>query len=274
MRLPDWISADPLKGVRDVKKLLRQYGLSTVCEEARCPNQGRCFSKKTATFLILGDRCTRQCSFCAVTSSLPSPPDPEEANRVALAAKSLGLRYVVVTSVTRDDLPDGGASHFAETILSIRQAVEGVKVEVLVPDFQGQQSAVAAVVKALPDVFNHNVETVPGLYPSVRPQADYRRSLEVLRAAKEIDNQLATKSGIMVGLGERYEEVLEVMEELLNVYCDILTIGQYLRPGRQNIAVAEYIKPEIFEKYRAAGLQMGFKSVASSPLVRSSMDAE
>jgi lipoic acid synthetase len=274
MRLPEWISADPLKGVRDVKKLLRRYGLSTVCEEARCPNRGRCFSKKTATFLILGDRCTRHCSFCAVTSALPYPPDPEEPNRVALAARCLGLRYVVVTSVTRDDLPDGGASYFAETIQNIRKKIEGVKVEVLVPDFQGQQSAVAAVVKARPDVFNHNVETVPRLYLSVRPQADYRRSLYVLRTAKEMDKRLLTKSGIMVGLGEQYEEVLEVMETLLKVHCDILTIGQYLRPGRRNIEVAEYIKPEIFEKYRTVGLKMGFKSVAASPLVRSSMDAE
>lgn len=274
MRLPGWINADPLKGGRDVKKLLRQHSLSTVCEEARCPNLGKCFSKKTATFLILGDHCTRQCRFCAVTSASPEFPDPDEPSRVALAAKSLGLKYVVVTSVSRDDLPDGGASHFVKTILSIREVIEGVNVEVLVPDFQGQQGAVAAVVEAQPDVFNHNVETVPRLYSTIRPQADFRRSLNVLAMAKAMDNSTLTKSGIMVGLGERYEEVLKVMEELLNVKCDILTIGQYLRPGRKNIEVAEYIQPEIFEKYRTKGLQMGFKSVAASALVRSSMNAE
>ena len=274
MRLPNWISADPLKGGRDVKKLLRKHDLSTVCEEARCPNLGECFSKKTATFLILGDRCTRQCRFCAVTFEQPKPPDPDEPGRVALAAKSLGLKYVVVTSVTRDDLPDGGATHFVKTILCIRNVIEGIKVEVLIPDFQGQQSAVAAIVEAQPDVLNHNVETVPRLYSTVRPQADFSRSLNVLAMAKSMDSRLLTKSGIMVGLGERYEEVVKVMEELLNVNCDILTIGQYLRPGRRNIEVAEYIQPETFEKYRIKGLQLGFKSVAASPLVRSSMNAE
>ena len=274
MPLPKWLKTTSPQGMHNVKKLLRTHGLSTVCEEARCPNQGRCFAKSTAAFMILGDICTRNCGFCAVESGVPHFVDSDEPLRVAQAAKALGLTYVVVTSVTRDDLADGGAAHFASTIKAIRDAIDNVRVEVLVPDFQSSAEAVKMVVEAGPDVFNHNVETVPGLYSAVRPQARYRQSLDVLKKAKEINKSQVTKSGMMVGLGERFDEVLNVMRDLRNFDCDIITIGQYLRPRKDNLEVVEYIEPEIFEKYKAHAFKMGFKSVASSPLVRSSMDAE
>lgn len=274
MPLPKWLKTTPHKGTHTVKKLLRDHGLSTVCEEARCPNQGKCFAKNTATFMILGDICTRNCGFCAVNSGVPHSVDNDEPLRVAQAAKVLGLTYVVVTSVTRDDLTDGGAAHFARTIRAVRDAVDNVRMEVLVPDFQGSSDAIKMVLEAGPDVFNHNVETVPRLYSSVRPQARYRQSLDVLKKVKEINKSQVTKSGMMVGLGERFNEVLDVMRDLRNVDCDIVTIGQYLRPRKDNLEVVEYIEPEIFDKYKAHALRMGFKSAASSPLVRSSMDAE
>jgi lipoic acid synthetase len=223
--------------------------------------------------MILGDRCTRNCFFCAVESSTPLKPDPREPKNVAEAAMKLGLKFVVITSVTRDDLPDGGAGHFAKTIQAIRDKENTIKIEVLTPDFKGNTEALKTVLDAGPDVFNHNIETVPRLYSTVRPMADYRTSLNILCTAKELYPEIRTKSGIMVGLGESDSEVLSVMRDLREAQCDFLTIGQYLQPRRTNIPVIEYVKPEIFEQYRVKGLEMGFRAVASSPLTRSSMDA-
>lgn len=254
--------------------MLRTHGLSTVCEEARCPNKAACFSRPTATFMILGASCTRSCGFCAVDSSGPALPDPDEPERVAEAAREMGLRYVVVTSVTRDDLADGGAGQFASTIRALKASIPGVRVEVLTPDFNGDRDAIKAVLDASPDVFNHNVETVPRLYSEVRPQADFGRSLGVLSASKRIAPGIATKSGMMLGLGEAFNEVVNVMRDLRQAGCDFLTVGQYLRPSRGNLPVKEYVPPERFEQIRDLGLEMGFRFVASSPLVRSSMNAE
>lgn len=273
MRHPEWIRVQ-LSETHETKKILRQFNLSTVCEEARCPNQGGCFSKKTATFMILGDKCTRNCSFCAVKSAHPLPPDKYEPERIAEATVSLGLKFVVITSVTRDDLSDGGASHFAETIKAIRERDKHIKIEVLTPDFRGDLNALKTVLDAEPDVFNHNIETVPRLYPVVRPKADYFISLNMLKSAKSLYPNIKTKSGIMLGLGEKRSEILSVLSDLRTVGCDFLTIGQYLMPRKENISVAEYVKPEVFEEYRKKGFEMGFKAVASSPLTRSSMNAE
>ena len=273
MRHPEWIKVK-LTGTHETKKILRHHGVSTVCEEARCPNQGKCFSRNIATFMILGDRCTRNCSFCAVESSQPLPPDPYEPDKVADAALELGLKFVVVTSVSRDDLPDGGAGQFARTIQAIRSKNKSIKIEVLTPDFKADTEAIKLVLSARPDVFNHNIETVPRLYSMVRPMADYPTSIDILNLAKKMYPDVKTKSGIMVGLGEKETEVLSVMSHLIDARCDFLTIGQYLQPGRTNIPVVEYIKPEIFEQYKVKGLEMGLKAVSSSPLTRSSMDAE
>ncbi len=286
MRHPEWIKVRT-SGTHETKKILRQHKISTVCEEARCPNQGKCFSNSTATFMILGDRCTRNCSFCAVDSASPLPPDPSEPGRVADASLALGLDFAVITSVTRDDLPDGGAGQFAQTIKSVRQKNPGIKIEVLTPDFKGDINALKIVLDAGPDVFNHNVETVPSLYKTVRPQvrstqrgrfvpgfrADYRTSLNVLKTAKTLYPDIKIKSGIMLGLGEKNSEVLAVMKDLVESGCDILTLGQYLRPRKENIPVVEYIKPEVFVQYKTTAQEMGFKAVSSSPLTRSSMNA-
>lgn len=271
-RLPEWIKVR-MNGLHETKHLLREHGLSTVCEEARCPNMGVCFSKPTATFMILGSKCTRNCSFCNVESLPPDAVDPEEPLRVALAARRLGLRYVVITSVTRDDLPDGGASHFASTIREVRRLLPGSRIEVLTPDFKGDIEALKIVLEALPDVFNHNIETVPRLYREVRPQADYRLSLAVLKMAKGL-SKIKTKSGLMVGLGEEFQEVVEVMKDLREAGCDFITLGQYLRPSKRNLPVREFIRPEVFDEYREIAKALGFKGVASGPLVRSSMNAE
>ena len=272
MRHPEWIKVKST-GTHNTKKILRHHGVLTVCEEARCPNQGKCFSQSTATFMILGDRCTRNCSFCAVESSVPLPLDPDEPGKVAEAASALGLRFVVITSVTRDDLPDGGAAQFAKTIKAVRDRIKSIKIEVLTPDFKGDDEALKTVMHARPDVFNHNIETVPSLYKRVRPMADYEISLNVLRTARSLCHDVKIKSGIMLGLGEKETEVVSVMEDLRNMGCDFLTIGQYLQPRRTNIPLVEYVKPEVFEQYGIKGLEMGFKAVASSPLTRSSMDA-
>lgn len=272
MRHPEWIKVRST-GTHGTKKILRQHGVFTVCEEAKCPNQGRCFSKSTATFMILGDRCTRNCSFCAVESSKPLPPDPHEPERVANAALTLGLEYVVITSVTRDDLPDGGAGQFAKSIYAARKINNTIKIEVLIPDFKGNIEAIKTVLDAGPDVFSHNVETVPRLYSTVRPMADYPTSINILKTARKLYPGIKTKSGIMLGLGEKEPEVLSVIKDLGDSGCDFLTIGQYLQPRRNNLPVVEYIRPEVFEQYRIKGLEMGFKAVASSPLTRSSMDA-
>ncbi|MEJ2182311.1 MAG: lipoyl synthase [Nitrospirota bacterium] len=284
-RLPSWLRSGEAQGepagegrglssLHEVKRRLRGHGLSTVCEEARCPNKTVCFSKPTATFMILGDVCTRRCGFCAVRSGPVSPPDPREPGRVAEAARQMGLRYVVITSVTRDDLSDGGAGQFALGIRAVREALPGAKVEVLTPDFRGSEAALRTVLGAGPDVFNHNVETVPRLYSRVRPQADYGQSLALLRAARDMSPNIAVKSGLMLGLGETFDEVLEVMAALRGAGCGLLTIGQYLRPSRRNLPVAEYVAPEVFEALRERALEMGFSFAASSPLVRSSMNAE
>lgn len=257
-----------------MKAALRRRGLHTVCESALCPNIFQCFSKPTATFLIMGDVCTRGCGFCAVARGEPRGLDPEEPFKIAEAAGELRLKHVVITSVTRDDLPDGGASHFAATVGAIRVQLPEATIEVLVPDFKGKAGAIEAVVRSRPHVFNHNLETAPRLYPAVRPQAQYRRSLEVLRCAKELDGGAFTKSGLMVGFGESNGEVLQVMRDLREVNCDMLTIGQYLRPSRGHLPVAEYVHPDKFEYYKGQGEKLGFLYVASAPLVRSSFNAE
>lgn len=272
MRHPEWLKIRAT-GTHNTKKILRHHGVSTVCEEARCPNQGKCFSKSVATFMILGDRCTRNCAFCAVQSSKPLPPDPDEPQKVAATARELGLKYAVITSVTRDDLPDGGATQFAKTIQAIININKLIKTEVLTPDFNGDSNALKVVLDARPNVFNHNIETVPRLYPIVRPMADYLRSVNLLKTSKVLYPDIRTKSGIMLGFGEEEHEVLSVMRALRKVDCDFLTIGQYLQPQKTNIPVVEYIRPEVFEDYRLKGLEMGFQAVASSPLTRSSMDA-
>ncbi|MBI5140980.1 MAG: lipoyl synthase [Nitrospirae bacterium] len=276
MRLPDWIKEETRKnrGCHDTRKILRGMKLSTVCEEARCPNQGQCFERATATFLILGDTCTRGCGFCAVKHGTPGAPEADEPARVAEACLEMGLKYVVVTSVTRDDLVDGGAMQFAKTIEAIRAAIPEAKVEVLTPDFGGDEAALKIVLDARPDVFNHNVETVPRLYPEVRSRAVYRRSLDLLATVKRISPETVTKSGIMVGLGETFDEVTDVFTDLREAGCDLLTVGQYLRPRRTNLPVKEYVEPEIFGMYRARAMAMGFRNVASAPLARSSMKAE
>lgn len=275
MRLPEWIKTRyRYEGIHDMKHLLRSYGLSTVCEEARCPNKHGCFSKPTATFMILGSLCTRNCSFCSVDKGLPFPPETDEPLRVSFAAKEMGLRYVVLTSPTRDDLSDGGAGHFRDTVLEIKRHLPFAGVEVLTPDFMGSLDSLRTVLGSCPDVFNHNVETVPHLYPEVRPMADYRRSLRVLQNAKSLFPDIKTKSGIMVGLGENTEEMIAVLKDLREAGCDFLTIGQYLRPSKRNLPVKEYLKPERFEILKETALEMGFRYVSSSPLSRSSMNAE
>jgi lipoic acid synthetase len=273
---PPWLKQRiPSGGVfQKVRKLLEEGGLHTVCQQALCPNLGECFSRGTATFLILGDRCTRNCRFCAVAHGPKGPPDPDEPRRVAEAVQQMGLRYVVVTSVTRDDLPDGGAGHFAETIRAIRDRIPAVRIEVLIPDFQGDGEALATVLKAGPHVVNHNVETVPRLYALARPEADYNRSLGLLEKLNDMAPRLLTKTGLMLGLGESPEEVRQVLSDLLQVDCRLLTLGQYLRPSREHLEVARYVPPEEFEDWRRIALEMGFTGVASGPLVRSSFHAE
>lgn len=275
LRLPEWIRPrHDHSELRQTKRRLRISGVSTVCEEARCPNKGECFKRPTATFMILGTACTRRCGFCSVTPGEPPAPDPEEPLKVAHAAREMALKYVIVTSVTRDDLPDGGAGHFALTIRAIREALPSSRVEVLTPDFRGVTGAIATVLDAGPDVFNHNVETVPSLYGKVRPQADYGRSLAVLKYSKRHAPHILTKSGLMLGVGETRDEVLRVLMDLRDAGCDMLTVGQYLRPSRRNIPVVEYVRPEVFEALGQEARRMGFRFVASSPLVRSSMNAE
>lgn len=257
-----------------VKGLLRELELHTVCEEARCPNVGECFGRGTATFLILGDQCTRDCRFCAVKAGTPSPLDLEEPERVARAARSLGLRHVVATSVTRDDLDDGGAEIYAATILRLREFLPPATVEVLIPDFAGNFKSLKTVVEAAPDILNHNLETIRRLYPMVRPQADYRRSLEVLRQTKNLRPAQRTKSGLMVGLGEAPDEVVEALGDLQVAGCDIITLGQYLSPSKNHLPVERYYTPEEFLWLKARALNLGFAQVEAAPLVRSSYKAE
>ncbi len=275
-RFPEWIRVKvPFsQELKRVEHLLSEYRLHTVCEEARCPNRVECFSRGTATFMILGDICTRNCRFCAVRKGKPLPVDEEEPSRVAEVVKILGLKYVVVTSVTRDDLPDGGALQFVRVIEEIRKVAPDVKVEVLIPDFAGNIDALRMVAAAKPFVVNHNVETVPRLYPDVRPMADYNRSLSVLQNVKRYSPGILTKSGIMVGLGESFDEVISVMRDLREVDCDMLTIGQYLKPTPFALDVVEFVHPSVFEEFKKRGEELGFKKVFSAPLVRSSYHAE
>jgi len=273
---PVWIREKRMRlsDLHAVKRVMRSHALSTVCEEARCPNRGECFSRGTATFLLLGDVCTRACGFCDIANGRPAPPDPREPARLAAAVQEMGLKYVVVTSVARDDLPDGGAAQFAATIRALRALEPAPGVEILVPDFRGRFDSLRVVVEAAPDVFNHNVETVPRLYARVRRGARLDRSLGLLAAAKLLDPGLTTKSGFMVGLGERREEALELLARLRDAAVDIVTIGQYLRPSRENLPVEEYVPPAVFEEYREAGEALGFRHVFSGPFVRSSYRAE
>jgi lipoic acid synthetase len=276
-RLPEWIREKRLnlRQLHEVKSLLRERSLHSVCESLACPNRTECFARGTATFMILGDVCTRSCGFCNVTTGRPyAPPSADEPRAVADTARRMGLRHVVVTSVTRDDLPDGGAEHFAETIRELRKALPNAAVEVLTPDFRGNLDAVATVVAAKPDYFNHNVETVPRLYDFVRPGSRFERSLAVLAHARRLDPQTITKSGLMLGLGERREEVLDVMRHLLAQGVEILTIGQYLQPKREKLDVVEYVHPAVFDDYRMRGEEMGFRAVFSGPFVRSSYMAD
>lgn len=258
-----------------VEHLLRQNKVHTVCESARCPNQIECFHKGVATFMILGKICTRRCRFCAVEKGEPMPADPTEPGRVARVVKKLNLRHVVITSVTRDDLKDGGAEHFAITVRAIRESNPGTTVEVLTPDFNGSIEALNTVIKELPEVFNHNVETVPRLYSEIRAGADYRRSLKILQKAKELSNgKSIIKSGIMVGLGETQDEVVAVMQDLRAAGCDVITIGQYLSPSKHNYPVQEYVSPEQFKLYYMLAEDLGFRYVFSDVFVRSSYRSE
>jgi lipoic acid synthetase len=276
-RLPEWLRKPRthFESVHNLKSELRRLNLHTVCESARCPNMHECFHRGAATFMILGNLCTRGCGFCSVPKSRhPGPLDPAEPANVARMAQSMGLRYVVITSVNRDDLDDGGSEQFARTVREVRRALPAARVEVLTPDFQGDLETVARVLDAEPHVFNHNVETVPRLYKQVRPQADYRQSLEVLRFAKRYRPALVTKSGAMVGLGETPVEIEQLLRDLRAADVDVATLGQYLQPTRRNLRVAEFVRPERFDAYRAYGLSLGFKMIFSGPLVRSSYMAD
>lgn len=274
-RLPGWLTkrSFPSEDMKPMRAILNRLGLATVCENARCPNIMECYSRLTATFMILGNICTRNCRFCAVNKGVPQEPDPTEPVRVAIAAKELGLEHVVITSVTRDDLPDFGASHFALTIEEVQRSIPQATVEVLTPDFNGSKESLNQVVAAGPDIFNHNVETIPRLYRSIRPQANYGQSLYVLKRVKELAPSLFTKSGIMLGLGESLVEIKKVLKDLRDVGCEILTLGQYLRPSEDQVPVASFIPPDIFHSLKELAEKMGFLYVASSPFIRSSYRA-
>jgi lipoic acid synthetase len=275
-RLPDWArKGDPLSPrAHPLRALLREQRLNTVCEEARCPNLSECFARGTATFMLLGDRCTRRCGYCSVATARPLPADAGEPRRVAEAAARMELRYVVLTSVARDDVADGGASHFAAAVREVRRALPAARVEVLTPDFQGDPAALATVMESGPDVFNHNIETVPRLFPRVRAQGSYERSLDVLRAARRIRPGQQTKSGLMVGLGETDEEIHRVLADLRAAEVDIVTLGQYLRPTREHLPVDRYVPPAGFDTLAEAARALGFATVYAGVFVRSSFNAE
>ena len=270
---PDWFKVSYDSEVGSIGKMMEDNSLHTVCKEANCPNRGECYKKRTVTFMIMGNKCSRNCKFCNVTNGIPTPLDPMEPFNVAKSAKKLGLKHVVITSVTRDDLADGGAGHFAKTIEEIKRLNPEVTVEVLIPDLKGEDKNLDIIINAKPDVINHNMETIERLYEKIRPEAIYNRSLYVLKYIKEKDPKILTKTGIMVGLGEKDEEVYKVMDDVLKVGCDIFTIGQYLQPSRKHVDVQEYVSLEKFEEYRKIGIQKGFRFIASSPLVRSSYKA-
>ncbi|MCD4719432.1 MAG: lipoyl synthase [Desulfobacula sp.] len=274
---PPWLKKSLPKGgdYQRVRSLLSNAGLHTVCQEANCPNMFECFSKNTATFMILGSECTRNCRFCNIACGSPLPVDPDEPMRLAKAALNLKLKYVVVTSVTRDDLEDGGASHFAGTIKAIKATLpDNPKVEVLIPDFQGNIEALKIVVSANPDVLNHNIETVPSLYPIARPEANYQQSLDLLQIVNTIDSSMPVKSGIMVGLGETVEELEQTLTDLYNHGCDIITLGQYLQPTKAHLKVEKYYSPVEFKQLERKARHIGFQKVAAGPFVRSSYNAQ
>ncbi|MCK9560540.1 MAG: lipoyl synthase [Candidatus Marinimicrobia bacterium] len=270
---PDWLKVKITvnNDFRDLQKIIKDHHLHTVCQSARCPNQSDCWQRRTATLMILGDTCTRNCRFCAVKSGKPQPVDLNEPQKIGRAVKLMGLKYAVITSVTRDDLPDGGAAVWAETIREIRRQNPNTKIEVLIPDFRGDINALETVLSATPDVLGHNLETIRVLYPIARPQADYEQSLRVIYESKK--RGAVTKTGIMVGLGETAEQVSELMQDVLNAGCDILTLGQYLQPTKDHLPVVRYITPEEFKTYQDTGLSLGFRAVFSGPLVRSSFHA-
>ncbi len=275
-RLPEWlkVKAPGGRGYLELRKVMRSEGLHTVCEEAHCPNIGECWDRGTATFMVLGDTCTRACSYCAVNTGMPTTLDLQEPARLAETVERLGLRYAVITSVDRDDLPDGGAFIFAQCIRQIRKRMPSCRVEVLIPDFQGDVDALASVMEARPDTLNHNIETVRRVFSRVRPKGGYDLSLELLANAKRLDPDAVTKSGMMVGLGESWDEIIQTMRDLRVVDCDLLTIGQYLRPSQKHAPLSRWYTPGEFEELRHKGEALGFRHVASGPLVRSSYHAD
>jgi lipoic acid synthetase len=270
LKKPDWLKVRYSEDVEELRSIFRRRSINTVCESALCPNIGDCFSKKTATFLILGGICTRNCRFCEIKKGEPEGIDPSEPKRIRETVERLKLEYVVITSVTRDDLPDYGAGHFVEVVREIKSFNPAITVELLIPDFMGNYDSLKAVANSGAEVVGHNIETVPRLYPKVRPKADYKRSLNVLKTLKDINPNIFTKSGLMVGLGESDQEVFDTIEDLYRCKCDVITIGQYLQPSRKCLAVEEYIHPEKYEEYREYAYRMGFKEVLCGPFVRSS----
>jgi len=274
-RLPEWMRVPKPNpsSMNRMEKLIKNKTLHTVCHEANCPNRNECFEKKSVTFMILGKNCTRNCQFCNVTHTEAMPVDPNEPQNIADAVKDLGIRHIVITSVTRDDLEDGGSQQFAKVIQAIRDLNQGITVEVLIPDFKGSEKALMNVINAKPDVIGHNMETVPSLYIDVRPDAKYNQSLDVLKFVKEQSQSIYTKSGIMVGLGETYDEVVQVLSDLRGVDCDILTVGQYLQPSKAHMEVTHYVEPKVFEAYEIKAKELGFKAAACGPFVRSSYNA-
>ena len=274
-RLPKWmrVNLKDAKNITKVDNILNDLKLNTVCKEANCPNRLECFNNKTATFMILGNKCSRNCKFCDVKYGEGQIVDKDEPKKIYEAIEKLGLKHVVITSVTRDDLDDGGAFHFANVVKYIKKNNKDIHIELLIPDLQGNKKALKKILDTKPDVLNHNIETINRLYSKVRPQANYNQSLEVLKNVKEINKNIYTKSGIMVGLGEKESEVIQVFKDLRNVDCDFLTIGQYLQPSKKHYETKKYIKPETFEKYKKEAYKLGFKQVTSGPMVRSSYHA-
>lgn len=273
-RLPDYLKRPIIDTdkTRTVRKILKTKCLNTVCENARCPNKNECYTKNTATFLIMGGNCTRNCRYCNISCAKPEPLDIEEPKHIAEAVKALGLKYAVITSVTRDDLPDGGAEHFANCIYEIRKICPDTKIEILTPDFKGDRNSLDLIIKAHPDVFNHNIEAVRDIFKAVRPQGDYNCSLEVLKYVKE-NSDILTKSGLIIGLGETFEQIEQTLIDLKNVGCDIVTIGQYIQPSKQHLEVAKYYTPEEYDKLKALAQKAGIKNYQIGPLVRSSYRA-
>jgi lipoic acid synthetase len=274
LRKPHWLNKRlDYQSMKEMGEMLRSLNLNTVCEGAKCPNMGECFRNKTATFMILGDICTRNCKFCAIPEGKASILDSNEPRNLAEAAKKLNLAHIVITSVTRDDLEDGGAGQFASCIYELRKVLPKSSIEILIPDFKANHNSLDIVIDAMPEILNHNVETVPSLYSTVRPMADYKQSLHVLKYIKQKNKNIFTKSGIMLGLGETKDEVIKLFDDLININCDMLTIGQYLPPSHNHAILKEYVSPDTFEEYKQIALNKGFKHVASGPYVRSSYNA-